>query len=185
MAGERSEPWVSVPNEKVKRFSFTPAAEPLDEPLTSSCMSSGWRHWPPTAENPEGTFSVNAYAHSDRFVRPSIRQPNGKIKIPLVSLVEQSLTLLTKFFTTGASCFIFFSWRTKAPASLYMSRTLMLPFTLPRSLLTVGFELSCHSVADLTLRLRWVDVDSIQWLPFDNHWSLESVSDRINTDSCS
>ncbi len=76
IAGDKIDPWVSVPNENVKRFNLIPAADPLDEPLTSSCISFGWRHWPPTAEKPDGIFSVNEYAHSDKFVRPRIRQPN-------------------------------------------------------------------------------------------------------------
>src|SRR5229473_5233084 len=71
-AGQVTEPSVSVPIAASTSPDATAAALPEDEPHGLRSSACGFRVWPPTPLQPEIEAFERMFAHSDKFVLPSI-----------------------------------------------------------------------------------------------------------------
>ena len=77
-AGQVTEPSVSVPMAKRTSPAATAAPLPLDEPHALRSSAQGLRVWPPTALQPEIDRVDRMFAHSLRFVLPTITAPAAR-----------------------------------------------------------------------------------------------------------
>src|SRR5258708_8012725 len=77
-AGQLTEPWVSVPIAPSTSPDATAAALPEDEPHGLRSSACGFRVWPPTPLQPEIEAFERMFAHSDKFVLPSITASSAR-----------------------------------------------------------------------------------------------------------
>ena len=77
-AGQTIEPSVSVPIANVTMPAPTAAPEPELEPPTLCAKFQGFRVSPPTADHPLIDLVERRFAHSDKFVEPTMSAPASR-----------------------------------------------------------------------------------------------------------